>query len=347
MRLRRSHAIRWLAAAALLLVAPALTAQVHAQARVIKLATLVPEGTVWHKVLADLGDDWSRATAGRVSMRIYPGGVAGDESDMVRKMRIGQIQAGALTVVGLSEIDPAFMVFATPMLFESYDELLYVIDRMQPTLEKRLEAKGFVLLNWGHAGWLYFFTKDPVTSVADLKKTKMFVPAGDDDMVQAWKNMGFQPVPLAMTDILTGLQTGMIDALPNTPLGVLMLQWFRSTPNMLDAGLAPLVGGLVIQKGAWSKLSEADRNAVGAACAKAETRLEREIPGQDAAALAEMKKRGLKVNAPTSAAKGEFRGMAEQFAGRMRGGIVPAEIMDMALRERNAYRARDTAKSAP
>jgi len=339
----RRTAIAWIAAA-LLAAVPSMPAPAHAQAGVVKLATLVPEGTVWYKVLADLGDEWSRTTSGRVTMRIYPGGVAGDESDMVRKMRIGQIHAGALTVVGLSEIDPAFMVFATPMMFESYDELLYVIDKMQPTLEKRLEAKGFVLLNWGHAGWLYFFTKDPVTTVADLKKTKMFVPAGDDQMVQAWKGMGFQPVPLAMTDILTGLQTGMIDALPNTPLGVLMLQWFRSTPNMLDAGLAPLVGGLVIQKGRWNKLTPADQQAVRAACARAEARLEREIPGQDAAALEQMKKRGLKVNAP---AKGEFRGMAEQFAKRMRGGIVPEDIMDMALRERDAYRARPAGKDKP
>jgi TRAP-type C4-dicarboxylate transport system substrate-binding protein len=331
---------------ALLLAAPAAFQPSHAANTVIRLATLVPEGTVWHKVLLDMGDQWSKGTQSRVTMRIYPGGVAGDESDMVRKMRIGQLQAGAITVVGLSQIDPAFMVFATPMLFESYPELLHVIDRMQPTLEKRLEAKGFVLLNWGHAGWLYFFTKTPVTSVAELKKTKLFVPAGDDQMVQAWKGLGFQPVPLAMTDILTGLQTGMVDALPLTPLGVMMLQWFRTTPHMLDAGLAPLVGGLVIRKAVWDKLSAADRAAVKRACAAGEKKLETQIPGQDRAALAEMVKRGLKVNKPSASGQAEFRAMAQQFATRMRGGTVPAEIMDLALRERDAYRKRGTA-SAP
>ena len=336
------------AATLLALAAPAALAPLHAQSStVIKLATLVPEGTVWHKVLLDLGDQWTKRTAGRVSMRIYPGGVAGDESDMVRKMRIGQIHAGAITVVGLSEIDPAFMVFATPMMFDSYDELFYVIDRMQPTLEKRLEAKGFVLLNWGHAGWLYFFSKTPVNSVADLKKTKMFVPAGDDHMVQTWKAMGYQPVPLALTDLMTGLQTGMVESYPLSPLGVLMLQWFRITPNMLEGGLAPLVGGLVIQKAAWNKLSEADRAAMLVACKDAGKKLATQIPEQDKNALAEMIKRGLKVNKPSPAARAEFRGMAEQFATRMRGSIVPADVMDLALRERDAYRKRGAGASGP
>lgn len=318
-----------------------------AQNTVIKLATVVPEGTVWHKVLLDLGDDWSRGTSGRVSLKIYPGGVAGDEPDMVRKMRIGQVHAAALTVVGLADIDDSFMIFATPMLLESYDELFHVLDRMEPELKKRLEAKGFVLLNWGHAGWLHFFTKDAVRTVDELKKAKMFVPAGDDRMVQEWKNAGFHPVALAMTDILPGLQTGMIDALPLTPLGVLMMQWFRSTPNMLDVGLAPLVGGLVIQKRTWDKISAADRAVMLKACARAEARLAREIPGQDRSAMEEMKKRGLTVNTPNAAGMAEWRALAQDFSTRMRGEMVPAEILDMALRERNAYRKGRAASSAP
>jgi len=332
-------------ALALALQAPA-PRPASAQARVVKLATLVPEGSVWHKVLLDLGDDWSRGTGGRVSLKIYPGGVAGDEPDMVRKMRIGQIHAAALTVVGLADIDDAFMIFETPMLFESYDELFHVLDKMEPVLKKRLEAKGFVLLNWGHAGWLHFFTKDPVRTVEDLKKTKMFVPAGDDRMVQEWKNAGFHPVALAMTDILPGLQTGMIDALPLTPLGVLMLQWFRSTPNMLDVGLAPLVGGLVIQKRTWDKISPADQAAMLKACKRAESRLAAVIPDQDESAMEEMKKRGLTVNTPDAAAMKAWRALAQDFATRMRGQLVPAEILDMALRERDAYRKSRAASDA-
>jgi TRAP-type C4-dicarboxylate transport system substrate-binding protein len=315
----------------------------HAQATVIKLATLVPDGSVWHKVLRDMGDDWTRGTAGRVTLRIYPGGVAGDEPDMVRKMRIGQIQAAALTVAGLADIDDAFHVFAVPMMFDSYPELFAVLDRMQPVLKQRLDQKGFVLLNWGHGGWVYIFSKQPVASLAELKKTKMFVWAGDDRMVQAWKANGFQPVALAATDIMPGLNTGMIDALPTTPLAAASLQWFRQTPYMANAGLGPLVGGLVVTKQAWSRISEADRAAIMKACARAESRLTHNVPAQDSSSVREMQSRGLKVVTVKPADLAAWHKIAEEFSEQMRGAIVPAEMLDMAVRERDAYRKRAAA----
>jgi TRAP-type C4-dicarboxylate transport system substrate-binding protein len=305
---------------------------------VVKLASLVPDGSVWHKILQGAGAEWSSATSGRVTLRIYPGGVAGDEPDMVRKMRIGQIQASALTVMGLSSIDESFLVFAIPMMFDSYGELLYVLDRMQPALSQRLEAKGFILLNWGHAGWVHFFTKRPVENREDMRKLKMFVWAGDDRMVQLWKENGFQPVALAATDILTGLQTGMIEAYPTTPLAALSLQWYRATPYMIDGGLAPLVGGLVITKTAWAKIPESDRAGILAACAKAEDRLEHEIPGQDSMAVVEMQKRGLTVTRVKPEARAEWDATAKLFSDQMRGKLVPAAILDQALKARDAYR---------
>ena len=328
-------------AAALLVALAALVASpAHAQGTVVKLATLVPDGSVWHKVLRDMGDDWTHITSGRVTLRIYAGGVAGDEPDMVRKMRIGQIQAAALTVAGLSDIDDGFNAFSVPMMFDTYPELFYVLDKMQPILKQRLEQKGFVLLNWGHGGWVYFFSKQPVASLADLKKTKMFSWAGDDRMVQAWKSDGFQPVALAATDILPGLNTGMIDALPTTPLAAASLQWFRQTPYMADAGLGPLIGGLVITKQAWNRISEADRAAILKSCAKTETRLMKEVPAQDSASVKEMQTRGLKVVTIKPADLAAWRKVADDFAGKMRGNMVPAELLDMATRERDAYRKR-------
>src|SRR5262245_13848064 len=309
-----------------------------AQTNVVKLASLVPDGSVWHKVLQGAGAEWSAASGGRVTLRIYPGGVAGDEPDMVRKMRIGQIQASALTVMGLSSIDDSFAVFAIPAMFDSYGELLYVLDRMTPTLKQRLEAKGFVFLNWGHAGWVHFFTKKPVTSAAEMKKLKMFVWAGDDRMVQMWKEIGFQPVALAATDILTGLQTNMIEAYPTTPLAALSLQWYHNTPFMVGNGLAPLVGALVITKQSWLKIPEADRTAILASCAKAEDRLEREIPAQDSVAVVAMQKRGLNGTNVEAGAKAEWESTAQAFAVKMRGTMVPGDILDMALKARDGYR---------
>ncbi len=337
---------RSLAALALipLVLMAASPAPARAQALVVKLATLVPEGSVWDKALRDMGADWSTSTQGRVSLRVYPGGVAGDEPDVVRKMRIGQLQAAAITTAGLASIDPAFHVFNVPMFFTSYPELYAVLDKLEPVLRQRLEAKGFVLLSWGHGGWVFFFTKHPVESVEGLKKTKMFTWAGDDNIVATWKAKGFNPVPLAATDIMTGLQTGMIDAYPTTPLVGLTLQWYRQTPHMVGMGMAPLVGGLVMTKTAWAKLPEADRIKVQAACDRMEKKLEVEVPKQDTSAVAEMQKRGLKVMPVSAANAVHFRSVAEEFASSLSGVRIPAEILTLARKERDAFRAKQAGK---
>ncbi len=325
----------------LALAAPAFAPRAAAaQGQVVKLATLVPEGSVWDKSMRVMGADWAAATQNRVSLRVYPGGVAGDEPDLVRKMRIGQLQAAAVTTAGLANIDPAFNVFNIPMFFTSYPELYATLAKLEPVLKQRLEEKGFVLLAWGHGGWVYFFTKQPVSTVDGLRKTKMFVWAGDDRMVSLWKSEGFNPVPLAATDIMSSLQTGMIDSYPTTPLLGLTLQWYRQTPNMVGMGMAPLVGGLVMTKSAWAKIAPADQVKILAACRKLQNRLEVEVPKQDTTAVAEMQKRGLKVNPVVGANAAEFRASAERFAGGMKGIRVPPDVLELARRERDAYRAR-------
>jgi len=341
--IRTSHGPRrtlpWLLVLPLLAGAAAAPRPARAQAAaVVKLATLVPEGSVWDKALRDMGAEWSSATQGRVALRVYPGGVAGDEPDVVRKMRIGQLQAAAITTAGLASIDPAFNVFNVPMFFTSYPELFATLDKLEPVLKQRLEAKGFMLLSWGHGGWVYFFTKTPVASVDGLRHTKMFTWAGDDQMVTVWKSKGFNPVPLAATDIMTGLQTGMIDSYPTTPLLGLTLQWYRQTPYMVGMGMAPLVGGLVMSKAAWAKLPEGDRARVQAACDRMEKRLEVEVPRQDTTAVGEMRKRGLTVNAVAPAEAAQFRSVAEEFATAMAGIRIPPDVLALARRERDAYR---------
>jgi TRAP-type C4-dicarboxylate transport system substrate-binding protein len=313
----------------------------------VKLASLAPDGSVWDLAIEEMGAEWTEATDGRVRLRVYPGGVAGDESDVVRKMRIGQLQAAALTVGGLIDIDDAFRVFSIPMFFDSYDELYYVMERMTPELSQRLDAKGYVLLNWAHAGWVHLFSTTPVTSLEQLKSTKLFVGAGDDRAVQWWKNSGYRPVPLATTDILTGLQTGMIEALPSPPLAALLLQWYKQAPHMLDLGLAPLVGATIIQKRVWQRIDEADRQSLLAAAAELGETLEREVPGQDKESVAEMEKRGLEVVHVTEGVQMDaFRAAAEEFAERVRGDRLPPEILQLAQEARAAYRERAGAEPA-
>jgi TRAP-type C4-dicarboxylate transport system substrate-binding protein len=325
-----------------LAVAAGLAAALHPSplgaATLLKMATLSPDGSVWHQILKGMETEVAQATQGRVTIRLYANGVAGDDPDMVRKMRLGQLHAAALTVAGLNEIDDGFKVFGMPLFFADYEELYHVLDALRPEMARRLEARGFVLLGWGQAGWVHLFSTKPVATIDDLKRLKLFQWAGDDSMVQWWKSQGFRPVSLAATDVMTGLQTGMVEVLPTTPLAALSFQYFRQTPHMLELGLAPLVGGTVVTRKAWNTVSEADRQHLLAAAQKAEKRFAQEIPKQDAAAVAEMRKRGLQVTPAAGAAAEEWRRGAATLATTLRGGIVPAAVYDLAIAARDAYR---------
>ena len=307
----------------------------------IKLATLVPESSIWGRAFREMGEDWKRSTAGRVDLHIYPGGVAGDEPDIVRKMRIGQLHAASLTVSGLGEIDTGFRFFEIPMFFESDQEIFHVLEAMTPVLSERLLAKGFVLIHWGHAGWIRLFSLRPIEKLDDLRQQKQFLWAGDNRMVSWWKENDFQPVPLPATEIATGLQTGLIEVVPATPLAALSLQWFRSTPHMLDHPVLPFQGGTVIAKSTWDKISAEDRAAMLEAGKRCQEFLRREVPVREREAVEEMKNRGLSVHSLDARLGVQpWRDASNSFAAKARGLSVPPEIYDQALRLRDEFRSR-------
>jgi TRAP-type transport system periplasmic protein len=335
-------ALRRVAPVLVVALALALSAGPRAQGVVLKLATVVPDGSVWDKSLKSMADDWKQATDGRVALTIFSGGSQGDESTVLRKIRLGALQGAAFTVVGLGSIDWSFNVFNVPFFFESYDELNTVIERLTPTLQQRLQAKGFVLVHWGHGGWLQVFSKQPIQSVADLKAQKLWTSAGDDRMTQWYKSNGYQPRAMAMTDILTGLTTGMLDALPTPPLAALAFQWYKQTPYMLDIGLTPLVGATVVSKKAWDGISAADRTKLIETAARFENQLKSDVPKQDAFAVALMSGQGLKV---LKASGPEWRREAEVLAKTVRGQMVPPDIFDAATKARDEFRARKVPSS--
>ncbi len=161
------------------------------RAQVLKLATLAPEGSPWHDVIIDIGESWKTVSGGRVSLRIYAGGVAGDEPDMIRKMRVGQLQAAALSGAGLAQITPEIQALQMPMMLASYDELDHVRDRLGPRLETITEQHGFKILNWADAGWVHFFTQRPVIRPSEMKSLKIFTWEGDPTYAEVMKQMGF------------------------------------------------------------------------------------------------------------------------------------------------------------
>ncbi|MEO7794763.1 MAG: TRAP transporter substrate-binding protein DctP [Thermoanaerobaculia bacterium] len=326
---------------ALFVISPPLGAQT------LKMATLAPQGSIWDQAIRAMGERWNKETAGRVQLRVYAGGVAGDESDALRKARAGQFQGLAITVAGLTEIDSAFNVFQIPMYFASFEELYFVLAELRPALEARLAAKGYVLLHWGHGGWIHLFSRAPIRTIADLKQQKLFVWAGDDSAVQSWKKNGYQPVPLAATDILLGFQTKMIDVVPTTPIAALTLQWYRQTPAMMGLGLAPLVGGVVVTKSAWEKIAPADRELLMAAARATEKELEVEVPKQDKGAIEQMRQRGLTVVDVTPEQARGWQDEAKRFAVAARDGRVPPEILEATEAAVKKFRSRTAGEATP
>lgn len=298
-----------------------------------KVATLAPQGSIWDGSLRTMGARWSKETSDRVALAIFPGGVAGDESDIVRKMRVGQFQGAGLTSAGLAEIDPAFKLFEIPMQFDSWRELAAVIGALEPELDRRLADKGFVRLAWSHGGWVHLFSREPIRTLDDLKRQKLFVWAGADEQVQQWRKNGFQPVALPATEVTLGFQTGLIDVVPTTPAAALSLQWYRQAPYMTALGLAPLVGAVVVRRDAWEKVAPADRELLSAAARELEERLAADVPKQDEESLVQMRARGLTVVELAPDQRAAWTSAAESFAEEARVGTVPPEILSAARKK--------------
>jgi len=305
----------------------------------IRMGTLAPADSPWHRVLVQMGQEWRDITGGEVTVRIFPGGVLGDESAMLRKMRVGLLQAVAISGIGLPEIEPGVMALQIPLMFESYAELDYVRERLAPELERRIAAKGFVVLNWADAGWVHFFTKGRALTPDDVRKTKLYITAGDADTEELFKAAGFRPVPLSPTDMLTALQTGMIDAFDTPPLVALANQWFGLAKHMIDLPWAPLVGATIVDRRTWDKIPEAQRARLLDAAKRAGERFRGEIRGLNDGAVVEMQKRGLEVVKLDEATRASWRKEVEAVYPKLRDRLVPADLFDQARRLRDEYRA--------
>lgn len=308
----------------------------------IKLATLVPANTSWHKALLDMGNTWNKDTAGRVTLTVYPGGIQGDESTVIKKMRPGidTLQASFLTAAGLAELDESFNVFAMPFFFDNDEEEIAVEKKLTPLLEQKLQAKGFHLMSWGTGGWVQVFSKKPLRSLADVKAAKLFTTKGADKWLQWYVANGFHPVALLPADIPAQLKlsTGLIDTAPNPPYLALSLQIFRDAKYMLDLHIAPLTGAMIISNAAWGRISAEDKPKVTAAAEAMEKRVRAEAPAQDAESVKQMVARGLQVITLDPKAAAEFRTAATQLVSTMRGSMVPADVYDVAVQERDSLR---------
>jgi TRAP-type C4-dicarboxylate transport system substrate-binding protein len=333
-----------LGASLALILASAVAGPAAAQPVVVKMATLAPEGSSFHQILKEMGEAWKQASGGKVQLRLYPGSVAGDDADVVRKMRLGTLNAALLTSIGISNIDKSVLAVQVPMMYGTSEEVYAVLDRMTPRITAALEEKGFVALNFADAGWVRFFTKSAVKEPNDLKAHTLFAWAGDNDAIEIWKGAGFNPVPLPSTEISTALQTGLVSALPTTPQAAVLLQWYTHAKFMTDVKWAMLLGGTVITKATWEKVPAEIRPKLLEAAREAGSRLREESRKAEGRDVEAMQKRGLTIVPVDAKAQALWKGVVETALPKVRGPIVPADAFDEAKKHLEAVRKAGPAK---
>ncbi len=247
---KRSNLGTLLAVIVLLFVASPATAQV------IRLASGAPESSPWGAALNRVAADWERISRGRVTLQIFHNGIAGDELDVLRKMRIGQVQAGVFTTAGMDALAPEVLTMSMPVLIRSNEELTHVFAELQGDLERAIERNRFTVLGWSQGGWIYFFTNREVRSPRDLKNVHLAASAENEEILRAFQQMGYRTSPVNLTELLTALNSGMVEGFYASPIAAAGFQWFARAPYMLDLPVAPFLGSVVISDRAWSRVPD-------------------------------------------------------------------------------------------
>jgi TRAP-type C4-dicarboxylate transport system substrate-binding protein len=291
--------------------------------------------------LKKLAADWARISGGKVILKAYTGGRAGDESDMLRKIRLGQLHAAGLSVAGLSQIYPGVLALASPFLVQSDAELDYLFDRMEGHLDRAFEEKGYKILFWTTAGWAYFFSREPIITLADLKKQKLWVMTGNHEEMQAWKKHGFHPVMLSITDLMIQLQTGGVDAMVTSSLLAASNQWFGIANNRTNFRYAPFFGAFVISSKTWNRIPAQLRIELEKSARETAERMRVETLIADDEAGAVMEKYGLITHEVPEDIVNDWREFFDSTIPDLIGGRFDVEIYDVVKQHVLDFRRRN------
>lgn len=298
-------ALLWLAASA-----------VQAQST-LKIASLAPDGSLWMKEMRAAGEAIAQGTGGRVAIKFYPGGVMGNDAVVLRKIRLGQLQGGAFTGSELTLVYKDAQVYSLPFLFRDYAQVDAVRAKVDPLLVQGFAQNGFRIVGISGVGFAYLMGTRPVATRADLKSAKVWVPHNDRIAEETFKAGGIEPIPLALGDVFTALQTGLVDTVGNTTAGAIALQWHTRVKHLFDLPLSYVVGYVAIEQKAFDKLTEADRATVVAAFGEAARRIDAGNRKADAEARAVLEKQGVSAVAPPAEDVAYWTGIGAKVTQRL------------------------------
>ncbi|HCC53638.1 MAG TPA: TRAP transporter substrate-binding protein DctP [Desulfobulbaceae bacterium] len=342
-----SHLLRTVC---LLMVSWALMAPSLAQAApryLFKIATLAPDGSVWARHFQAFQNEVTAKSNGEIGFKLYMGGVMGDDRAMYRKMRIGQLQGGGFTMTGISETVPDFRVMAIPFLFRSYAEVDRVAEGLFPLFQKAFLDKDLVLLAMTEVGFVYTMSGAPVTTVAQLRASKCWAPENDPLSRSFLEDMGVTPIPLSIPDVLSSLQTGMINTVFNGFYGSIVLQWFTKTKYITDTPFGYAYGGLVFAKDAFDKLPPQHAALMATVAKKHFAGLLLDTRRSNEEALVTLKNNGVKLVATDKETLRQLMTVRDQkTVPRLVGTAFSKGIYEAAIRLLTDFRAKPAAGAA-
>jgi TRAP-type C4-dicarboxylate transport system substrate-binding protein len=325
----------------LTLIAPLLLLPLLASAQTIKIGSIAPDRSPWNDALKEIGREWEKITNGQVVLKIYAGGIAGSEDDMIRKMKFGTLGGAVLTNIGITKINPDAFVLNSPFLFDSEKEMDYVMERLVPIFEKQNSQQGYQTIIWTMSGWLNFFSKYPVQYPQDLKKQKLAISTGEPEIEQAWKKSGFHTVPIELKDLMMALQSGMVEAFYLPPLLAGAGQYFPLAPHMNSLKITPLVGGMVIANRIWEKIPENFKKQMMDVVREVQVDLNKKTVALEQEALTTMKKNCLIIHEAQPDSLSQWREGANKGMDELVGKKFSKEIYEKLLDMLREYRQKN------
>ena len=297
----------------------------------LKLATIAPQGTTLYAGLQKAANEVKTKTGGRVSFKIYGGAVLGEDKELVGKLRYGEIDAAALTGIGLGMIDPEIRVLELPFLFQNTNQVDAVYAGMKDHFAGRFDKKGFKLLGWSEVGFVKIFSNGPIRKRDDLNGKKMWMWEGDLLAKTMYESMGVTPIPLSIADVLTSLQTNLIDAAYSPELGAIAFQWHTKVKYMTDINLVNGTGGIVVTKQAWNKISAADRKVVAEIVARHSKQMVQQTRQDNAKSKQALAAAGIEIVKLEPAAVSELQSIGNEVRQKLVGKLYSQSALDKVL----------------